>query len=698
MKKRLVALGMAFLMAMSTCMTAFAGYWYLEDGRWEYRDDSGARVRNTLKKSGSHYWWLGPDGYLRTGHAGEKVLIGNAAFMLHNDGRIDRIGEDASGGKVDLFDLIGDKETPRRFDTWDFYETAKDGSAYETWCYWDEEGNKLGGLQEIQGFKYYFDKDNEIKLKKKGTIVDKHYIMGDYSAAIDRWIPRNGKWYYFDENGEQVLGKKTIQGTEYDFGTDGFVDASQVEFPEIASVEIDNSQKEAFVGDVVEIPFKIEVKEASPSNATKEADYDMFKNAYDVSHTYRVNRGVMVPKYEVGRSQLKYEIETKYEIDWEDQLIRIPIDCMGAVFGNMRIGNTKSEDFGIVCRYPESQSMESRIEDLFKDEQEGDALVAGLKTLSETEADSVKQSLVESAEVQTKVQALELMHNGSKKVDTYIDVDDSLGFADKDTCSVIGLGLSMEKEGKIGLKIGTSNEKLPEELTKEKTAVAFDLKVLKNGASTKKLDVPALITISKPDSIKTDDFQLYHMNAGEAEEVNYVEEDGLVTFAAEQFSTFVFVEDAEDTDSGSSGGGSTSSYGPGRWDTGTAGNKGPEDTKTQKPAGTWVQDEKGWWLKYEDGTWPASRWIEMTWNHVPSWYYFNAEGYMATGWMKDGDRWYYLDPSTDGSQGRMFTGWHEIGGKWYFFHETADGPMGSLLVNGRTPDGYQTDMDGVWIQ
>ena len=46
MKKKLVALGMAFLMAMSTCMTAFAGYWYIEDGRWEYRDDSGARVRN----------------------------------------------------------------------------------------------------------------------------------------------------------------------------------------------------------------------------------------------------------------------------------------------------------------------------------------------------------------------------------------------------------------------------------------------------------------------------------------------------------------------------------------------------------------------------------------------------------------------------------------------------------------------------
>ncbi len=63
-----------------------------------------------------------------------------------------------------------------------------------------------------QGFKYYFDKDNEIKLGKRGTIVDKHYIMGDYSAAIDRWIPRDGKWYYFDENGEQVFGKEDHPG------------------------------------------------------------------------------------------------------------------------------------------------------------------------------------------------------------------------------------------------------------------------------------------------------------------------------------------------------------------------------------------------------------------------------------------------------------------------------------------------------
>ncbi|MFR5733913.1 MAG: hypothetical protein ACLUD2_20415 [Clostridium sp.] len=175
---------------------------------------------------------------------------------------------------------------------------------------------------------------------------------------------------------------------------------------------------------------------------------------------------------------------------------------------------------------------ESRIEDLFKDEQEGDALVAGLKTLTEEEPDSVKESLVGSAEVQTKIQALELMHNGSKKVDTYIDVDDSLGFADKDTCSVIGLGLSMEKEGKIGLKIGTSNEKLPEELTKEKTAVAFDLKVLKMEPARKSWTFRHSSRSQSPTASRPMISSYTTVNAGEAEEVNYVEEDGLVTFAA----------------------------------------------------------------------------------------------------------------------------------------------------------------------
>ncbi|MGI5982406.1 MAG: hypothetical protein ACOX8F_03030 [Sakamotonia sp.] len=46
----------------------------------------------------------------------------------------------------------------------------------------------------------------------------------------------------------------------------------------------------------------------------------------------------------------------------------------------------------------------------------------------------------------------------------------------------------------------------------------------------------------------------------------------------------------------------------------------------------------------------------------------------------------------------MYTGWHEISGKWYYFHETAGGPAGSLVTGGATPDGYQVDSNGAWIQ
>ena len=53
---------------------------------------------------------------------------------------------------------------------------------------------------------------------------------------------------------------------------------------------------------------------------------------------------------------------------------------------------------------------------------------------------------------------------------------------------------------------------------------------------------------------------------------------------------------------------------------------------------------------------------------------------------------------SDGNQGHMYTGWHEISGKWYYFHEAAGGPAGSLVTGGVTPDGYQVDSNGVWIQ
>lgn len=71
-----------------------------------------------------------------------------------------------------------------------------------------------------------------------------------------------------------------------------------------------------------------------------------------------------------------------------------------------------------------------------------------------------------------------------------------------------------------------------------------------------------------------------------------------------------------------------------------------------------------WWWQNADGSYPASQWKDVS----GKWYYFDAEGYMATGWIKVGGLDYCLAPD------------------------------GALYVNCTTPDGYNVDANGVWVQ
>ena len=72
---------------------------------------------------------------------------------------------------------------------------------------------------------------------------------------------------------------------------------------------------------------------------------------------------------------------------------------------------------------------------------------------------------------------------------------------------------------------------------------------------------------------------------------------------------------------------------------------------------------------------------------------------MQTGWFTDSDGLiYYLYPIADGDRGKMLTGWQLIDGIWYYFKTISDGTKGSLYVNTTTPDGYQVDERGAWIQ
>lgn len=70
---------------------------------------------------------------------------------------------------------------------------------------------------------------------------------------------------------------------------------------------------------------------------------------------------------------------------------------------------------------------------------------------------------------------------------------------------------------------------------------------------------------------------------------------------------------------------------------------------------------------------------------------------MATGWMKDKGQWYYLNPTSDGTQGKMYTGWQFINGNWYYFNTISNGTKGALVTNAWIGD-YYVNENGIWVE
>lgn len=123
--------------------------------------------------------------------------------------------------------------------------------------------------------------------------------------------------------------------------------------------------------------------------------------------------------------------------------------------------------------------------------------------------------------------------------------------------------------------------------------------------------------------------------------------------------------------------------------------------------GGWVSQNQKWWWRNPDGTWPASAWKEVN----GLWYHFGPDGYVNLGWYQDADgTWYYLDPTNgdmktgwamvngtwyylDPAGGAMQTGWKNVGGYYYYLDST-----GAMWHDTTTPDGYQVNHDGVWVE
>lgn len=92
--------------------------------------------------------------------------------------------------------------------------------------------------------------------------------------------------------------------------------------------------------------------------------------------------------------------------------------------------------------------------------------------------------------------------------------------------------------------------------------------------------------------------------------------------------------------------------------------------------GNWRNYQDG--VKYirQDGSSPAGQWEKIS----GYWYYFDANGYRATGWQVVDNSWYYMN-----QDGKMAVEWQEIEGKWYY-----------LGTDGRMQTGWVQGTPGIW--
>ncbi|MCR5227030.1 MAG: hypothetical protein K6E27_07450 [Eubacterium sp.] len=127
-----------------------------------------------------------------------------------------------------------------------------------------------------------------------------------------------------------------------------------------------------------------------------------------------------------------------------------------------------------------------------------------------------------------------------------------------------------------------------------------------------------------------------------------------------------------------------------------------DGSQNYEPTLSWKSNSTGWWAEDTSGWYPVASWQKID----GYWYYFNADGYMASNewrdgywlggsgaltyeptasWAKDSTGWYFIDTS-----GWYPTSqWAKINSDWYYFDASG------YMVTSQYVDGYWIGSDGV---
>ena len=149
---------------------------------------------------------------------GEKVIDGKAYYFLENGLQARDSLVKGSDGYTYYYDKNGVKAINGFYD---FAGYRKDVRYFD--CY----GHMATGLIEMGGTTFYFDTQTGIQAKDKFIRFSdcriRYFIPDTGNMAVNTFVQNkeNQAWYYLDEHGYAVTGKRIINGKEYCFDSEG---------------------------------------------------------------------------------------------------------------------------------------------------------------------------------------------------------------------------------------------------------------------------------------------------------------------------------------------------------------------------------------------------------------------------------------------------------------------------------------------
>ena len=714
--RRYIALLLSFVMMAMTALTSVAEEpkehdWQFKNGVWVDANDNDAPAKNA--------WMKDKDGaFYFTDEKGKPVLNtwipgvdGSSWYYVGGDGRM-LSGETITiKGKSYKFDGSGALEDPK--------EPAKDSEIYVLgWVksgegefyYFGKTGKKAVGWHEIDEEWYYFEYDGKMFAGDQMTIDGVTYTFSDSGALTNPSEPKlkegwvqEGKDFYYYENGDMVTdewreGTSAADGKIwwYYLGSDGrMVTDKLIEYGD--DLYYVNGAGERVSGwyiiDEKYYFFRFDdgkavhqgwrnvggghyhFEEDCTLTVNKWVDDEGGKRYVDVYG--EIVRDAVVPK-DGGKAYVNKDGYFDATVNGEKKV--------GAITYTFKDGMVDESKEVVFATPSNAAAVDELLDTLDQLNQSG---------IDEKTREKVADALAEGARNQASSLTMEMIYRLDEAlaeaygIQTENLVKATKSDADLDV-TVTGLVLAS------GCKAGDKLELVVEQASPATaTKVAIDVELRVNGEVSKKLWTPVWLHVKAPaifaeayDPYKYTYTVVHTDNSGEttlpSSDVDWLlDETGdlYVDFKATSFSEYALIATLKPS---------------GNHYNGTYTGSSSRTVIT----GKWVKAADGirWWYQNPDGTWPANGWAQLPWNGKTDWYYFDAEGYMVTGWVTWENNRYYLHPISDGTQGYMYTGWHEIEGKWYYFRPESGGPQGSLFVNGTTPDGYNVDANGVWIQ